>query len=39
MSGFTGYIQLVYVLTAALFVVGLHLMNSRSPRGAVTRSR
>ena len=28
MSGFTGYIQLVYVLTAALFVVGLHLMNS-----------
>ena len=28
MSGFTGYIQLVYVLTAALFVIGLHLMNS-----------
>jgi H+-translocating NAD(P) transhydrogenase subunit beta len=28
MSGFTGYIQLVYVLAAALFVVGLHLMNS-----------
>ena len=28
MSGFTGYIQLVYVLTAVLFVVGLHLMNS-----------
>ena len=28
MSGFTGYIQLVYVLVAALFVVGLHLMNS-----------
>ena len=28
MSGFEGYIQLVYVLTAALFVVGLHLMNS-----------
>jgi len=28
MTGFTGYIQLVYVLTAALFVVGLHLMNS-----------
>jgi len=27
-SGFTGYIQLVYVLVAALFVVGLHLMNS-----------
>jgi len=27
-SGFTGYIQLVYVLAAALFVVGLHLMNS-----------
>ena len=28
MSGFTGYFLLVYVLTAALFVVGLHLMNS-----------
>jgi proton-translocating NAD(P)+ transhydrogenase subunit beta len=28
MTGFTGYIQLIYVLTAALFVVGLHLMNS-----------
>src|ERR1700677_3326795 len=28
MSGFTGYIQLVYVLAAACFVVGLHLMNS-----------
>src|SRR5271155_980043 len=28
MSGFTGSIQLVYVLAAALFVVGLHLMNS-----------
>jgi NAD(P) transhydrogenase subunit beta len=28
MSGFTGSIQLVYVLVAALFVVGLHLMNS-----------
>jgi H+-translocating NAD(P) transhydrogenase subunit beta len=28
MTGFTGYVQLVYVLTAALFVVGLHLMNS-----------
>jgi H+-translocating NAD(P) transhydrogenase subunit beta len=27
-SGFTGYIQLVYVLAAAGFVVGLHLMNS-----------
>jgi H+-translocating NAD(P) transhydrogenase subunit beta len=27
-SGFTGYIQLVYVLAAALFVIGLHLMNS-----------
>jgi NAD(P) transhydrogenase subunit beta len=27
-SGFTGSIQLVYVLVAALFVVGLHLMNS-----------
>ena len=26
--GFAGYIQLVYVLAAALFVVGLHLMNS-----------
>ena len=26
--GFTGYIQLVYVLAAVLFVVGLHLMNS-----------
>jgi H+-translocating NAD(P) transhydrogenase subunit beta len=26
--GFTGYIQLVYVLVAAMFVVGLHLMNS-----------
>ncbi len=28
MTGFTGYIQLVYVLVGALFVVGLHLMNS-----------
>ena len=28
MSGFTGAIQLVYVLAAACFVVGLHLMNS-----------
>ncbi len=28
MTGFTGYIQLVYVLVAALFVIGLHLMNS-----------
>ena len=28
MTGFTGYIQLVYVLVAALFVMGLHLMNS-----------
>jgi proton-translocating NAD(P)+ transhydrogenase subunit beta len=28
MSGFTGYIQLVYVLVAAMFVIGLHLMNS-----------
>jgi NAD(P) transhydrogenase subunit beta len=28
MSGFTGSIQLVYVLAAACFVVGLHLMNS-----------
>ena len=28
MTGFTGYIQLVYVLAAAMFVVGLHLMNS-----------
>ncbi len=28
MSGFTGYVQLVYVLVAALFVIGLHLMNS-----------
>jgi NAD(P) transhydrogenase subunit beta len=27
-TGFTGYIQLVYVLAAVLFVVGLHLMNS-----------
>ena len=26
--GFAGYIQLVYVLAAVLFVVGLHLMNS-----------
>ncbi|MBV9094366.1 MAG: NAD(P)(+) transhydrogenase (Re/Si-specific) subunit beta [Streptosporangiaceae bacterium] len=26
--GFAGYIQLVYVGVAALFVVGLHLMNS-----------
>jgi len=26
--GFAGWIQLVYVLVAALFVVGLHLMNS-----------
>jgi NAD(P) transhydrogenase subunit beta len=28
MSGFTGYIQLVYVLAAVCFVAGLHLMNS-----------
>jgi H+-translocating NAD(P) transhydrogenase subunit beta len=28
MTGFAGYIQLVYVLAAACFVVGLHLMNS-----------
>ncbi len=28
MSGFSGSIQLVYVLAAACFVVGLHLMNS-----------
>src|SRR4030088_1732013 len=28
MSGFTGYIQLFYVLAAACFVIGLHLMNS-----------
>jgi H+-translocating NAD(P) transhydrogenase subunit beta len=28
MSGFTGYVQLVYVLAASLFVVGLHQMNS-----------
>src|ERR1700748_3491655 len=28
MSGFNGYIQLVYVLVAAMFVIGLHLMNS-----------
>jgi NAD(P) transhydrogenase subunit beta len=28
MSGFTADIQLVYVLAAGLFVVGLHLMNS-----------
>src|SRR5712691_7571648 len=28
MSGFTGNIQLVYVLAAACFVMGLHLMNS-----------
>ena len=28
MSGFTGNIQLVYVLAAVCFVVGLHLMNS-----------
>jgi len=27
-SGFNGYIQLVYVLVAAMFVMGLHLMNS-----------
>jgi len=27
-TGFTGYIQLIYVLAAVLFVVGLHLMNS-----------
>ncbi len=26
--GFAGYVQLVYVLAAVLFVVGLHLMNS-----------
>src|ERR1700689_4630851 len=30
MSGFTGSIQLVYVLAAACFVYGLHLMNSPS---------
>jgi len=28
MSGFTGAVQLVYVLAAACFVIGLHLMNS-----------
>ncbi len=28
MTGFLGYIQLVYVLAAACFVIGLHLMNS-----------
>src|ERR1017187_5055578 len=28
MSGFTGNIQLVYVVAAACFVIGLHLMNS-----------
>ena len=28
MTGFLGYTQLVYVLAAACFVVGLHLMNS-----------
>jgi H+-translocating NAD(P) transhydrogenase subunit beta len=28
MTGFAGYIQLVYVLAAACFVIGLHLMNS-----------
>jgi H+-translocating NAD(P) transhydrogenase subunit beta len=28
MTGFAGYTQLVYVLAAACFVVGLHLMNS-----------
>ena len=28
MSGFSGSIQLVYVLAAACFVIGLHLMNS-----------
>jgi NAD(P) transhydrogenase subunit beta len=28
MTGFLGYTQLVYVLAAALFVVGLHMMNS-----------
>jgi NAD(P) transhydrogenase subunit beta len=28
MSGFTGNIQLVYVLAAVFFVIGLHLMNS-----------
>jgi uncharacterized iron-regulated membrane protein len=27
-SGFSGSIQLVYVLAAACFVIGLHLMNS-----------
>ena len=26
--GFAGYVQLVYVLAAVLFVIGLHLMNS-----------
>src|ERR1039457_168245 len=31
MSGFTGNIQLVYVLAAACFVGGLHLMNSPAP--------
>src|SRR5947209_39040 len=28
MSGFTGDLQLVYVLAAVCFVIGLHLMNS-----------
>ena len=28
MTGFLGYTQLVYVLAAACFVIGLHLMNS-----------
>jgi len=39
MSGFTGYIQLVYVLVAALFVIGLHLMNSWPPPAAAIRWR
>jgi hypothetical protein len=34
MTGFTGSIQLVYVVAAACFVIGLHLMNPghRAPR-------
>ena len=37
MSGFTGNIQLVYVLAAACFVVGLHLMNSPATARRATR--
>ena len=39
MSTFDWVIQLIYVLAASCFVLGLHLMNTRPPPGAATRSR